>query len=308
MEQRITGRFAPTPSGALHLGNIYCAMLSYLSARVQGGRFLLRIEDVDVPRCPRRLAEQCIRDLTWFGFRWDEPPLYQSERSGLYAQALQRLREQGRIYSCFCTRAELHNLQAPNLGDGMVVYPGTCRNLTEAQRSERSLLRTPSLRLRVPEETVCFEDGLCGEVRIRLAEECGDCILQRSDGLFSYQLAVVVDDALSGVTEIVRGRDILSATGWHRVLQEALGYPVPAYVHVPLLTDCQGRRLAKRDKDLGIEALSERFTPEQLLGFLAYAAGLLEAPEPRKLEQLIPCFSWNKVKTQDIRLPAQLSQ
>ena len=297
-----TGRFAPTPSGRLHLGNILCAMLAYLSARSQGGRFLLRIEDVDVPRCPRRLAQQAIDDLRWLGFTWDEEPLYQSDRTEIYREALERLMADGHIYPCFCTRAQLMSLAAPNLGDTQVVYNRACAALTPEEAAERAKTRAPAMRLRVPEEEISFVDGLFGEQRENLARDCGDFILRRSDGLYGYQLAVVVDDALSGVTEVVRGRDILSATPRQIYLQRLLGCPQPEYVHIPLLTDAQGRRLAKRDKDLDLTALSQRYTPEEILGWLACSAGLLPEVRPATLESLIAVFDWAKVKRDDLRL------
>lgn len=299
----ITGRFAPTPSGRLHLGNLLCALLAYLSVRSQGGKFLLRIEDLDVPRCPRRLSLQCIEDLAWLGFTWDEEPLWQSQRSAIYQHYLDELQKQGLIYPCFCTRAQLMASQAPNLGDTQVVYNRACAHLSNDDVARLSRTRSPALRLRVPDAEVTFTDGLFGPQRENLARDCGDFILRRSDGLFGYQLAVVVDDALSGVNQVVRGRDILSATPRQLYLLEKLGFPAPEYVHIPLLMDHAGRRLAKRDKDLDLSALSRRFTPEDILGMLAYSAGIIEENRPMTLEQLIPLFSWEKVKRSDIRLP-----
>ena len=303
MPDRPTGRFAPTPSGRLHLGNILCAMLAYLSARSQGGRFLLRIEDVDVPRCPRRLAKQCIDDLTWLGFTWDEEPVYQSDRSDVYRAALERLTAAGHTYPCFCTRAQLMSLAAPNLGDTQVIYQRTCAALTPAEIAEKATKHAPAIRLRVPDEDVAFVDGLFGPQTENLARDCGDFILRRSDGLYGYQLAVVVDDALQGVTEVVRGRDILSATPRQLYLQRLLDAPAPDYVHIPLLVDAQGRRLAKRDKDLDLITLAARFTPADILGMLAWSAGLLDEARPMTLEALVPLFRWAKVKRDDLRLP-----
>ena len=303
MSDTPVGRFAPTPSGRLHLGNILCAMLAYLSARSKGGRFLLRIEDVDVPRCPRRLAQQCIDDLMWLGFTWDEAPLYQSDRTEIYREALERLTADGHIYPCFCTRAQLMSLAAPNLGDTQVVYNRACAALTPAEAAERAKTRAPAMRLRVPDEEVAFEDGLFGLQRENLGRDCGDFILRRSDGLYGYQLAVAVDDALSGVTEVVRGRDILSATPRQLYLQRLLGYPQPEYVHIPLLVDAQGRRLAKRDRDLDLSALAQRFTPAEVLGMLAFSAGMIPENRPVTLEKLIPLFDWGRVKREDLRLP-----
>lgn len=302
------GRFAPTPSGRLHLGNILCAMLAYLSVRSAGGRFLLRIEDVDVPRCPRRLAQQCIDDLTYLGFTWDEAPVYQSERTELYRAAMERLTAAGHVYPCFCTRAQLMSLAAPNLGDTQVIYQRTCANLSAEEIAAKSKTRAPAMRLRVPAEEIAFTDGLQGLVEENLARDCGDFILQRSDGLFGYQLAVVVDDALQGVTEVVRGRDILSATPRQIYLQRLLGYEQPAYIHIPLLMDAQGRRLAKRDRDLDLSALAQRFTPEEILGFLAAAAGIIPEARAMSLEQLIPLFDWGKIALDDWRLPAGMSE
>lgn len=297
------GRFAPTPSGRLHLGNLLCALLSYLSARSEGGRFLLRIEDLDVPRCPRALARQAIDDLSWLGFRWDEPPLYQSERTDIYQRHFDRLASLGLVYPCFCTRAQLHAGLAPNLGDREPVYAGACAHLSAQEIAQRSKTRRPAMRLRVPDEEISFLDGHYGPYRENLAKESGDFIIRRSDGLFGYQLAVVVDDALCGVTQVVRGRDILPSTPRQIFLLKTLGYPVPEYIHIPLLTDSQGRRLAKRDRDLDLSSLGRRFSPEDILGLLAASAGLLEEWRPATLESLIPDFSWSKVRRTDIHLP-----
>ncbi len=297
------GRFAPTPSGRLHLGNMLCAMLAYLSVRSRGGRFLLRIEDVDAPRCPRSLAQQCIDDLRWLGFTWDGEVLYQSERTEIYRAALDRLTAAGHTYPCFCTRAQLMSLAAPNQGDTQVIYQRTCARLTPEEAAEKVKLRPPAIRLRVPEEEVSFVDGLFGKQVEHLARDCGDFILRRSDGLYGYQLAVVVDDALQGVTEVVRGRDILTATPRQLYLQRLLGYETPDYVHIPLLVDAQGRRLAKRDRDLDLTALARRFSPEEILGMLAFSAGLIPEIRPMTLEQLIPEFAWAKCNREDLRLP-----
>ena len=307
MVDRITGRFAPTPSGRLHLGNLLCCMLAYLSVRSRDGRFLLRIEDLDVPRCPRRLSLQAIEDLSWFGFKWDEEPLWQSERTSVYQEHLDRLSQQGLIYPCFCTRAQLMASVAPNLGDTQVVYQRTCANLTADEIERLSQTRSPAMRLRVPDENVSFTDGLYGVQTENLAKDCGDFILRRSDGLFGYQLAVVVDDALSGVHEVVRGRDILTATPRQIYLLRKLGYPVPEYIHIPLLMDWEGRRLAKRDKDLDLSALSRRFTAQELLGKLAFSAGILPQERPASLEELIKIFDWANVRREDMRLPKILT-
>ena len=293
------GRFAPTPSGRLHLGNLLCAMLAYLSARSQGGQFLLRIEDVDIPRCPRVLATQAIDDLRCLGFRWDAPPLYQSARSGVYQDVLNRLRREGHVYPCFCTRAQLHATVAPNLGDTQFIYPGTCAHLTPEEAAERAKTRAPAMRLRVPDETITFTDRVFGAQAENLARDCGDFLLQRSDGLFGYQLAVVVDDADMGVTQVVRGSDLLSSAPRQLWLQKELGLPHPEYGHVPLLLSPDGRRLAKRDRDQELSQLKERFTAPQLVGRLALAAGLLPEYAPVTPQELLPHFAWDKLPRQD---------
>ena len=303
----VTGRFAPTPSGPLHLGNILCAMLAWLSARSRNGRILLRIEDVDVPRCPEANTKACIEALAWLGFTWDGPLLYQKERTAVYEEALSRLKAQGLIYPCFCTRAELHPELAPNLGDTQAVYPGTCRNLTAEQAKEKVLFRSPAFRLKVPDRDITFTDRLQGTVTENLARDCGDFVLRRSDGLFGYQLACVADDIASGVTEVVRGRDILTATPRQIYLYDCLGETPPAYVHIPLLTDPQGRRLAKRDRDLGIQALSKRCSPEEILGALAFACNLTDQMKSVTLHELIAEFDWDRIPREEIRLPANLA-
>ena len=275
----VTGRFAPSPSGRIHLGNILCCLLAWLSARRQGGRIVLRIEDLDTARCPRRYADRMVEDLRWLGLTWDEGPetggpngpYYQSERTALYQAALEKLEEKGLVYPCFCTRAELHAASAPHREDGQTVYPGTCRSLTPEQAAERARRRAPALRLRVPEEDWGVEDGHMGVYRENLARDCGDFLLRRSDGMFAYQLAVVVDDAAMGVTEVVRGADLLSSTPRQLLLYRLLGLQEPAFYHLPLLLDSDGRRLSKRNADAGLDTLGERYTAPEILGKLAFA-------------------------------------
>ncbi len=305
-KQTVTGRFAPSPSGPLHLGNLACCLLAYLSARKQNGTFLLRIEDLDWQRCKRASGEEAIAVLRRFGFDWDADPLWQSERSALYESYLQELQNAGHLYPCFCTRAELLASQAPNLGDTQTVYAGTCRGLSEEAIEQKRLLRKPALRLRVPDADIRITDRLQGVYSENLARDCGDFLLKRSDGLYGYQLAVVVDDGLSGVTEVVRGCDILSATPRQIYLASLLGFPQPTYAHIPLLLAPDGRRLAKRDHDLGLDALLERCSPEAILGMLAFAYGLLNRPEPLSLKELIPLFDWSRISRDAVRLPETL--
>ena len=296
------GRFAPTPSGSMHLGNAFCALLAYLSAKHGGGKFLLRIEDLDAERCPTKYADRIMRELETLGLFWDGEVLWQSKRAEIYREAFERLRERERIYPCFCSRASLHAAEAPHLSDGSVLYVGACRNLTEAEIAERSAVRKPAMRIRVPDLEISFRDGLRGAYRQNLQRECGDFVLRRADGVFAYQLAVVTDDALSGVTEVVRGEDLLSSTPRQIFLAERLGFRTPAYFHVPLLTDGAGRRLAKRDGD-SLSLALERYGARGVLGALACAAGILETPEPVSAQELVPLFDWRKVAEKCAQAP-----
>ena len=312
----VTGRFAPSPSGRIHLGNILCCLLAWLSARQKGGRVILRIEDLDTARCPLRYGEQMCRDIQWLGLDWDEGPVIggpsgpyeQSRRTALYQAALERLEAQGLLYPCFCTRAALHAASAPHREDGQVVYPGTCRGLTAEQAAERARRtgRAPALRLRVPEEEITFIDGHMGEYGEWLPEDCGDFLLRRSDGMFAYQLAVVVDDAAMGVTEVVRGADLLASTPRQLLLYRLLGLEAPAFYHFPLLLGSDGQRLSKRNADAGLDALGERYTASEILGKLAYLAGFNPSAEPRSGESLLADFAWEKVPRADIRIPEGL--
>ena len=308
------GRFAPSPSGRIHLGNILCCLLAWLSARQKGGRVILRIEDLDTARCPRRYAVQMEEDLRWLGLMWDQgpgvggphPPYYQSRRTELYRTALARLEEQGLVYPCFCTRAELHAASAPHRSDGQAVYPGTCRDLTAAEIAKRAEKRAPALRLRVPAEEISFRDGHMGRQRQRLDTECGDFLLRRSDGMFAYQLAVVVDDAAMGVTEVARGADLLDSTPRQLLLYRLLGLRPPEFYHFPLLLAPDGRRLSKRNADAGLETLRPRFSAEEILGRLAFLAGFHPSAAPAGPEALLAEFDWDRVPQADIRIPAEL--
>ena len=310
-----TGRFAPSPSGRMHLGNLFCALLSWLSVKSRGGRWILRIEDLDTARCRPDYARQVEEDLRWLGLPWDEggstggpdAPYFQSRRTALYESALARLQGMGLVYPCFCTRAQLHAASAPHREDGLTVYPGTCRDLPPEEIAARIAAgRRPALRLRVPEKTVSFRDGHLGPVSEYLPTDCGDFLLRRSDGLFAYQLAVVVDDAAMGVTEVVRGADLLSSTPRQLLLYELLGLPAPRFRHFPLLLSPDGRRLSKRDGDLGLAALQTRCTPEEVVGKLAYLAGQNPTAAPKTPEALAKTFDWNAVPRQDIPLPQGL--
>ncbi len=297
------GRFAPTPSGRMHLGNLMTALIAWLSVKSGGGRFLLRIEDLDSLRCPPENADLLREDLLWFGLSWDEEQIPQSQNSELYSRELQLLKDSGSVYPCWCTRGDLKNVpNAPHASDGHVIYPGTCRNLSEEEREIKNRFRRPLWRLKVPSETISFLDGHFGPYSENLAEDCGDFILQRADGVFAYHLAVVADDLRAGVTEIVRGRDLLSSTPRQIYLYRLLGAEPPSYKHVPLLSTSDGRRLSKRDRDLDLGVLRERFRPEELTGILAAALEILPSPESCTPKELIPLFSWDLIPREDIVL------
>lgn len=308
------GRFAPSPSGRMHLGNLFASLLAWLSAKAAGGRVVLRIEDLDAGRCTRACADQLEEDYRTLGLLWDEGgsaggpdgPYYQSGREERYAAALETLREKGLVYPCFCTRAQLHAASAPHREDGQMVYPGTCRDLTPDQAAERAKVRPPAARLRVPDREIAFEDGHLGPYAEHLARDCGDFLLRRSDGLWAYQLAVVVDDAAMRVTQVVRGSDLLSSTPRQLYLYELLGLTPPKFYHVPLLLSPDGRRLSKRDGDLSLDALLSHSTPGELIGKLAYLAGLNPSAKPRTPESLLAEFDWERVPREDIFVPTGL--
>lgn len=389
------GRFAPSPTGRMHLGNVFSSLLAWLSVRSQGGKLVLRIEDLDDRARSGPWDALLMDDLRWLGLDWDEGPYYQTDRIDLYADAVRQLDDMGLVYPCFCTRAELHAASAPHASDGTPVYAGTCRGLTAAEVAARSKARPPALRLKVPPVqgiassrgpfesdapeskhskteltdfgnsmpreltfgdcsergvrggaasqgttggdhggaalrgtadgirggaasqgaaggvrgavasrsaaggdagVMHFEDRTYGPQREVLAEECGDFLVRRSDGVYAYQLAVVVDDADMGVNEVVRGCDLLGSTARQMYLQDLLGYAHPSYAHVPLLVAPDGRRLSKRDRDCDMGVLREHFgMPEALLGRLAYVAGLVPSPEPRTADKLVDEFSWSAV-------------
>ena len=282
----------------MHLGNLFTALLAWLSARADGGEFVLRIEDLDPDRSRAEYAEAIRDDLRWLGLDWDREMPLQSTQTPVYAEQFERLRKRGLIYPCFCTRNELHAASAPHASDGTLLYAGTCRNLTPAQIASQT--RKPAWRIRVPEETISFRDGVFGAVTQNLTTACGDFILRRSDGVYAYQLAVVCDDALGGITQVVRGCDLLPSTPRQIWLGRELGFVQPAYYHVPLLVAPDGRRLSKRERDLDMEHLRRRYTPEQLTGRLAFLAGLRSEVSAVAPKELAHGFTWGVIHKNDI--------
>ncbi len=294
----IVGRFAPSPTGLLHLGNLRTALASWLSARASGGRWVIRMEDVDGPRCHRGLGEAQLRDLAALGLESDGPVVWQSERSGRYREALENLHRGGLLYPCVCTRKDLQVLaSAPHGEDGLRPYPGRCR-----ARAWEGFQR--ALRFRLPEADLTWEDRLLGRQQDDPAALTGDPLLFRRDGCFAYHLAVVVDDGDQGVTEVVRGADLRSVTATQLRLQEALFLRRPAYAHLGMVVTADGSRLGKRAGALGREALAAQGVPaEAVVGWLGWTLGCLDRPDPCRAEDLGAGFTWDAVPKGSVRVP-----
>ena len=294
------GRFAPTPSGRMHLGNVFAALVAWLSVRHDQGHLVLRMEDLDTQRTSDAFARILREDLLWLGLEWDEETQPQSQRSEVYQEYFEKLEAMGLLYPCYCTRSQLHSVNAPHLSDGTYVYTGTCRNLTPQQRA--AFGRAPAWRVKVDNRLWTVNDRIQGAYRENLSTDCGDFVVRRADGVYVYQLAVTVDDALAGVNQVVRGTDLLSSAPRQMYLQDLLGFPHPEYAHVPMLLAPDGRRLSKRDKDLDLGYLREHTTPEKLIGVLAASAGLLEQPVPISAKELASIFSFEKIRGDAIYL------
>lgn len=303
----VRGRYAPSPTGQLHLGNARTALVAWLQVRSQGGTFVLRMEDLDRQRSSATAATALLSDLRWLGLDWDEGPdlggpyasYTQSERLSLYNEALARLRDEGRLYKCYCTRAELARLtDAPHPGEDGPAYPGTCRALTPAEQAAiEAAGRRPSWRCRVePGVTVCYDDLLAGRVCQDVAEAVGDFVVERADGAIAYQLAVVIDDAAMGITDVVRGADLISSTPRQILLYRLLGLTPPRFAHVPLLFGPDGARLSKRHGDLSVASLRDAgIRPEVVIGYLAWLSGLVQQGAAVKPRDLLDSFSLDRI-------------
>ena len=342
----VIGRLAPSPTGRMHIGNAYAALAAWLGVRSRGGKLILRIEDIDAPRVVRDADRWIMDDLHWLGLDWDGDPVYQSSRLDRYRQILDALRgmtlddiltrdilrltaqtgvcpdlnvgpheESPLIYPCFCSRADIRAASAPNEGDGFIIYPGTCRRLSAAERNTRiNRGDRHSWRIAVPGRanpvgTIVFDDEVFGPQRIDLGRQVGDVVIRRSDGLFAYQFVVSIDDFDMGVTQIVRGRDLLRSTAiqlWIRRALESVSpaqtspvaspatAPIPQFAHLPLVDDLSGKRLAKRDRALDLGVLREEgVSPERIIGYCARMLGLLPQPVPRRPSDLLDGFTWN---------------
>ena len=283
----VRGRYAPSPTGLLHLGNLRTALLAWLQVRLTGGTLILRMEDLDLPRVKPESESSILADLRWLGLDWDEGPdaagefgpYHQSKRSDAYAEALRRLDAAGLIYPCYCSRKDVAQAaSAPHREGAPPIYPGTCRKRTGVSLDDAKPVkgRPPSWRYRIAGKTIAFEDQIKGAIKQDLEREVGDFVLKRSDGLFAYQLAVVVDDALMGVTDVLRGEDLLDSTPRQIELFQALGFPVPRFWHVPMMMDAKGRRLAKRHEADSLTQLRKKgWSEDQVIGYLASSLGLV---------------------------------
>lgn len=285
----------------MHLGNAFAYLMAWLSVRSKGGELLLRMEDLDTMRCTPAFAEAIREDLRWLGLTWDRETPPQRERTAAYEAAVELLRQRAQVFPCWCTRGSLNLINAPHASDGHPIHPASCRERSEAERAVRT--EPAALRLAAPAQTVRFTDGIYGEISEDLQRDCGDFVLRRADGIFVYQLAVVVDDGEAGVTEVVRGCDLLSSTPRQIYLQQLLGYAAPQYWHVPMLTDETGRKLSKRDADMDLGYLRRTQTAEQVIGRLAYLGGLLDRNSPISAAELVASFDWRRLRRQDIVIP-----
>lgn len=295
----IRGRFAPSPTGEMHLGNAWTALLAWLQVRSAGGKMVLRIEDLDPDRSKTVYINRLIEDLTWLGLDWDEGPdiggsygpYCQDERRALYQEALEKLQDAGLIYPCYCTRAEL-SASAPHAGEGERVYSGTCRNGPPKGHEGRR----PSLRLSVPQGEIQFTDMVKGMITQDIRSQVGDFVVRRSDGVHAYQLAVVVDDAAMRITHVLRGDDLLDSTPRQLLLYRLLGLKAPRFGHVPLLFGEDGHRLSKRHGDLSIVSLRRHgVKPEAIIGYLALKAGLIKSYQPISALDLIEGFKLERL-------------
>ena len=286
------------------MGNVFAALIAWLSVKSRGGALILRMEDLDTQRTSEEFAKILRQDLLWLGLDWDLETAPQSKRSDVYDQYFSRLEEMGLLYGCYCTRSQLHSVNAPHLSDGTYVYPGTCRNLTDADKA--AFARNPAWRVQVPDKTYRLTDLCQGEFVQNLSQDCGDFVVRRADGVYVYQLAVTVDDGEAGVTEVVRGVDLLGSAPRQMYLQELFGFAHPTYGHGPLLVAPDGRRLSKRDMDLDLGSLRMHKKPEEIIGALAHSSGLTPKYEPISARELAGEFSWKKLKKDNIPLQMNL--
>jgi glutamyl-queuosine tRNA(Asp) synthetase len=295
-DKRVVGRFAPSPTGRMHAGNIFSALMSWLIVKSNQGRIVLRIEDLDKDRSREEYSTQVQRDFEMLGLFWDDGPYFQHDRDEAYNKAFSALDKEGLVYPCFCSRADLHASSAPHRGEKFV-YPGTCRRLSSQQIAVKSKGRNPAWRLIVDDSTICINDLIQGEYSQKLNIDCGDFLIKRSDGAFAYQLAVVVDDAAQDVNCVIRGIDLLNSTPQQAYLQKLLDFQGCSYAHIPLLVAEKDRRLSKRDHDASMDELMKRFGGAQgVLGHIAYVVGLIPDDQPCSAYELLDSFDLTRIR------------
>ncbi|MFT5287904.1 MAG: glutamyl-tRNA synthetase [Planctomycetota bacterium] len=298
----LVGRLAPSPTGDLHIGHARSFLLAWWSIRSRGGRMLLRMEDLDRERVKPGSIDGVLRDLEWLGLDWDGPMHLQSETEEHLHAAVQQLVDGGFAFPCFCTRKEI-SLSAPHITDGERKYAGTCRDrfASEAE-GEAQLQRVAGLRFRCDPQELKLHDAFLGDFTSNPGQEVGDYLIRRRDGAIAYQLSVVVDDARSGVTEVLRGQDLLSSCARQWLLQEALELPHPSWVHVPLVVDSEARRLAKRDGDTTLVSLRESgMDPRKLVTWVARSAGM-ECDDLSTASELTPLFDLARIPKSDVTI------
>ena len=305
MKQRVT-RLAPSPTGALHLGNARTFLINYLLARTRGWRIVLRMEDLDGPRVKPGAASETLTDLEWLGLEWDVRMPDQSQREGIYRTALRHLSSTGRVYPCTCSRKDIEKAaSAPHKDDNHIIYPGTCRDRwANPDHAQMETGRAPAYRLSVRDAVIEFEDAFAGPQRFVLAETSGDFVIFKADGTASYQLAVVVDDAAAGVTDVVRADDLLDSTGRQILLQQLLRLgSAPRYWHLPLVTGPDGRRLAKRHGDTRLFHYRRAgVSAHRVLGLLGHWSGIIETRRPTEMAELLERFGIEQVPAEPIIL------
>ena len=307
----ICGRFAPSPSGRMHLGNVYTALISYLSAKKDNGAWFLRIEDLDKQRCKKEYADALMDDLLYLGLRWDGEIVFQSKRADFYQSAFNSLEKKGLVYNCYCTRADC--LKADKMASSAphsINKSGGCSRrcffLSLKEKQTLSLFRTPSKRIHVDtsldeaKKSESFMDKNYGLCECNIGKDCGDFIICRSDKNYAYQLAVTVDDALMGITEVVRGRDLIPSTYEQLYLYHILNFTPPIFFHIPLLLSLSGRRLSKRDKDLDMGILRSRYSKEDIIGYILFLSGITDVLTRMSLEEALSIFDYKKIKKNDI--------
>ncbi len=309
--EKPVGRFAPSPTGYMHLGNVWAALLAWLAVRKDNGTMILRVEDLDPDRSKSHFTDRIISDMRWLGLDWDEGPQLggdfgpytQDQRRHIYASALKDLQERKLVYPCFCTRKELRAASAPHREDGIFIYNGKCKELSHDQLKENLETKRHAYRIGVPDKEYNFIDLNYGQYKQNLAKDCGDFVLSRGDGVHAYQLAVVVDDALMGVDTVVRGCDLIDSSPRQIFLHESLGFCPPKFGHVPLLKGEDAQRLSKRHKSLDLAYLRENgWTAQEIIGLLGHKAGLIDRFEAVKAEDLIEAFDWSRLPQNDIVL------